>query len=152
MQIVRAKKGDVKEISRCRRESIQRLNSGDYSLENLEVLLLNSTVKGVLEELRDEEVFCLMNGKKIAGTVSLDRNQISGIYVSPEFSSQGYGQKLLEFMEEHAKKKGFSDVYVYSTISAREFYSHNGYALEGYALSVPSDKPTLFIYMRKELR
>lgn len=151
MQIVRAKKGDVKEISRCRRESIRRVNSGDYSLENLEVLLLNSTVKGVLEELREEEVFCLISGKKIAGTVSLDRNQISGVYVDPEFLGQGYDQKLLEFMEEHARKKGFSDVYVYSTISDKEFYFHNGYSVEGCALSVPSDKPTLFVYMEKQL-
>ena len=150
MQIVRAKKGDVKEISRCRRESIERLNSRDYSLENLEVLLLNSTVNGVLEELREDDVFCLMSGKKVVGTVSLDGNQISGIYVAPGFSGQGYGQKLLEFMEEYARKKGFFEVYVYSTISARDFYTHNGYSAEGYALSVPSDKPTLFIYMRKK--
>ncbi len=149
MQIVRAKEGDVKDISRCRRDFIRRFNSRDYSLENLDVLLVNSRINEIHKEIQDSDVFCMTKNGKVFGVVSLDGNQISGIYVDCDFLNQGYEQKLLEFIENYAKSKGYEKVYVYSTISDKKFYAHNGYSFEGIAVGVESDSQALFFLMEK---
>ncbi|MDA3836729.1 MAG: GNAT family N-acetyltransferase [Nanoarchaeota archaeon] len=150
MQIVKAKSGDVRDISVCRRESIQAMKEV-YSREGLNVLLMNSFENGIKEELREEEVYCLMIDNRLIGTVSLDGSQISGLYVHPDFSGQGYGQKLLEFMEKRCLEKGMVDVYVYSMVNVKDFYLHNGYEISGIAYSLPVDNPVKFVIMRKKL-
>lgn len=147
---MRAKKGDVRDISNCRRESIQSM-AEVYSRENINVLLTNAFEKSILEELEEEEVFCLVLGEELIGTVSLDENQISGLYVKPKYALEGYSQKLLEFIEAHAKEKGILEVYLYSTLDQKEFYLHNGYHVSGIAYSFPIERPTEFVQMKKIL-
>ena len=150
MQIVRAKRGDVREISSCRRESIQSM-AEVYSRENLNVLLSNSFENGIVDELENGEVFCLVSNGEIVGNVSLLGNQISGLYVRPKFSGMGYGQKLLEHIEEYCRSNGTKEVYLYSTLNAKDFYLHNGYLISGVAYGFPINKPTKFIQMKKTL-
>ena len=150
MQIVRAKEGDVRDISICRRKFIESMRD-IYSRENLNVLLSNAFEKGIKEELKEEEVFCLIGEKTIIGTVSLAGNQISGIYVNPEYISQGYPQKLLEFIEETAREKGLEELYVYAIEAEEDFYFHNNYEVYGEAYNFPSLDPTKFICMKKRL-
>ena len=150
MQIAKAKRGDARGISTCRRESIQALK-GIYSREGLNVLLLNSFEESVLHEIKSEEVYCILRGKKIIANVTLSGMQISGLYVKPEFFGFGYGQKLLEFIEKVAREKGIYELEVYSTINAKNFYLHNGYVVEGVAYSLPFNSPVKFFYMKKIL-
>lgn len=150
MQIAKAKRGDARGISACRRESIQALKEF-YSREGLNVLLLNSFEDSVLKEIKSEEVYCLVKGKEIIANVSLSGKQVSGLYVKPSFTGLGYGQKLLEFIENVSKEKGLSEVEVYSTVNAKAFYLHNGYVVESVAYSLPFARPVKFFYMKKKL-
>lgn len=150
MQIAKAKRGDARGISDCRRESIQALKDF-YTREGLNILLLNSFEDGIKEEIKAEEVYCLMRGKEIIANVSLSGKQVSGLYVKPKFTGLGYGQKLLEFIENVSREKGLDEIEVYSTINAKNFYLHNGYKIESVAYSLPFSRPIKFFYMKKKL-
>lgn len=151
MQIAKARRGDVRGISICRKESIQTLRKF-YSKEGLNILLLNSFEDYVLEEIFLEEVYCLLKNGEVIANISLSGSQISGLYVKPKFTGQGYGQKLLEFVENLCKSRGIFEINVYATLNAKKFYMHNGFIIDGEAYSFPFQNPIKFISMRKNLR
>lgn len=55
---------------------------------------------------------------------------IRTFYVRPDITRRGYGQKLLKYCEEEAKKEGFTKIELSTTLFAKKFYSTNGYLLE----------------------
>ncbi|NCN87092.1 GNAT family N-acetyltransferase [archaeon] len=147
MNIVRAKSGDYREISLLRHLAIQGVSSSEYS----SVLLASNSPEGVLEELEEETVFALIDGDKFVATVSLDGNQISGLYVHRDYSGKGIGKKLLNYIEGYCKKEGVGEVYLYSTKDSFPFYYKNGYQPVELAYSFNTKKPLVFIRMKKTL-
>ena len=143
MNVVKAKKGDAKEISICRQKSLEKLG--------VKELLDNASFSAVTEDIANEEVFSLVEKDKILGTVSLGSGQISGLYVDPEFAGRGVGILLLKFIEKYAKSKKMKSVYVYSTLNARGFYKKNGYKPVSVAISYSSKKALKFVKMIKKL-
>ncbi|MEM7579780.1 MAG: GNAT family N-acetyltransferase [Mastigocoleus sp.] len=55
--------------------------------------------------------------------------QIAGIYVHPEFTRQGVGKRLLEFIEKTVISRGNEVMHVMSSMDAVNFYQAAGYRL-----------------------
>lgn len=142
MNVVKAKKGDAKEVSACRLKSLERLGVRE--------LMDNASFSAVVEDIKDAEVFSLVEEDKILGTVTLDGAQISGLYVDPDYAGQGVGRILLKFIEKYAKSKKRKSVYVYSTLNAKNFYSKSGYKALSVAIST-SKQALKFVRMAKKL-
>lgn len=151
MKVIKAKKGDAREISVCRQKAIKKLNSKEYSEKGLKDLIDNSSFSSVILDLADYEIFMLVEEKNVIGTVSLGKNQIGELYVDPDYAGRGIGKKLLNFIEKYAKSKEFSDVYVFSTLSSESFYKKNGYRAVSIALSYSTKSCLQFVKMIKSL-
>jgi len=143
MDVVKAKKGDAKEISNCRQKSLEKLG--------IKELLDNASFSAVTEDIESEDVFSLVEGDKILGTVSFGEGQISGLYVDPEFAGRGVGKILLRFIEKYAKSKKMKSIYVFSTLNARDFYLKNGYKPVKVAISCSTKVAVKFVKMIKVL-
>lgn len=151
MKVIKAKKGDAKEISVCRQKAIKKLNSKGYSDKGLRDLLDNSSFSSVVLDLEDYEIFILVEDKNVIGTVSLGKNQIGELYVDPDYAGRGIGEKLLRFIEKYAKSKDISNIYLFSTLPSEGFYKKNGYKAMNLAISYSTKSCLQFVKMIKIL-
>ncbi len=151
MKVIKAKKGDAREISICREKAIKKLNSKSYSKKGLRDLLSNASFSSVILDLNDYEIFILVEDENVIGTVSLGENQIGELYVDPEYAGRGIGVKLLKFIEKYAKSKELANIYLFSTLPSEGFYKNNGYRARNIALSYLTKSCLQFIKMTKIL-
>ena len=66
-------------------------------------------------------------GHQIVGICGLDMNEIRLLYVSPPYHGRGIGSALLDHIESMVPAALFSDVFVYSALSAQSFYQTHGF-------------------------
>ena len=63
----------------------------------------------------------LIDGK-VAGTGSLDGDEIKAVFVDPSYQRRGIGRNLMEELEGYAKRIGLKEVMLKSSITGFEFY------------------------------
>ena len=80
--------------------------------------------------------------------------RISAVYVHPMFVNCGIGRRLVEEVEVHAARAGYSRGSVRSTIYAVPFFLKLGYdiASHGVANQVVADRAIPVAFMRKQIR
>lgn len=57
----------------------------------------------------------------------LEGRHIRAVFVHPGHERQGFGQALLQALEEAARKNGFKCVFLRASLNAAQFYLRNGY-------------------------
>ncbi|MBL4659652.1 MAG: GNAT family N-acetyltransferase [Alcanivoracaceae bacterium] len=58
--------------------------------------------------------------------------KIRAFFIHPEYARQGLGLQLLNLCEEMARKRGFKQAQLMSTLSGIDFYKKNGYQGDEY--------------------
>jgi len=93
-----------------------------------------ATADRIAERFAEGPIWIAYDGGEAVGTVSglpeTDRFYIRSMAVKPETQGRGFGQKLLEVLEQHARDAGFSTLYLYTTFvlpAARKLYEKNGF-------------------------
>ena len=129
MIIRKAKPVDAKEISDLRRKTFNKINAKDYSKKHVEELNKKNTQKIILGKMKERDMFCITNNDKILGVIDLEDNKIGGLFIRCDYIGQGLGKRLMNFIEDYAKKKGIKKTILYSTKYAEMFYKKLGYKL-----------------------
>src|SRR3989344_614497 len=129
MKIRRATLEDAEEITQLRADSFERINGEEYPKELILSLKQKNTSEILKEKLKDREMFCLVNGKEILGTVALKGKEITSLFVKYTKVRQGIGTKLIQFIEGYARKKGIKKVFLTAAQRSKGFYLKNHYTL-----------------------
>jgi N-acetylglutamate synthase-like GNAT family acetyltransferase len=131
MKIRKASKKDSVKISNLIDKSLNEVNSKDYTKKQISILRSKNNPKRVIEKLKERSIFVLEKNNKIIGTVdiNLKKRIIGGFYINPKFIGKGLGKKLLDFIENYAKKKRIRKLKLYSTKTALGFYKKYGYKI-----------------------
>ncbi len=127
MRIRKARKSDTKKISMLKRNTQKTINSKDYRKEVIDHLVNYNSPRKIEEKIINSDVFCAWNDGKLIGTVTLEKDLVGGLYIKPSFIGKGVGRKLMDFIENFAKKKGIKKVKLYPTKTAIKFYEKLGY-------------------------
>lgn len=127
MKIRKATEKDVSEISRLIRTTLKKINYKDYPKEVINFLIEKNFPANIRRRLKEREVFCLINNGKILGTINFEGDKIGGLYIKSSEIGKGIGTKLMNFIENYAKKKGLKKVRLYPTKTAYKFYINRGY-------------------------
>lgn len=131
MMIRKAKISDAKEISDFRIKTIEKICFKDYTRKQIKLFKKKHSEKEIIKRIKNREMFCLIDNKKIIGTISLyNKNTIADLYLRKEYIKKSLGKKLIKFIENYAKKKGVKKLKAYSTITAMDFYKKRGYELK----------------------
>jgi len=120
MKIRKAKIEDAKEVSKLRKKAFKEVNNKNYSKEHILAFNKKSTPKKILERMKNSKMFC---------ADSKDNGLLGGLYVKHDLIGKGIGTKLVKFIENYAKKKGFNKIELYSTKESYRFYLKNNYKL-----------------------
>jgi predicted N-acetyltransferase YhbS len=152
MKILKAKQSDARKISYLRRNTIKKVNSKDYKKTIINYLVKTSSPKEILKRINNRDMFCIWKNGVLLGTVDLKGNKIGGLYVKSNYIGKGIGKKLMEFIEEYAKKKGIRIVKLYPTITAYNFYVKLGYKRVKKTIWKTEDFKILIYELRKRLK
>lgn len=76
------------------------------------------------------DIYLLIENGDIAGSVTLDGNEIDGLIVNPEYRGKGYGKKLLLCAVARLQSRGNEPICLHVAAwneRAVEFYKKNGF-------------------------
>lgn len=65
--------------------------------------------------------------EKIVGFVDLDENYVDRLYVAKDYQRQKIATRLMDKIENHAKKQGQISLYSHVSITAKKFFLDRGY-------------------------
>ncbi len=118
---------NLEQLLTIQRQAIQTLCCHDYSLQQLDAIILSQhEARGLSEEIHVAE-----NEQGIVGFIAmmLPRWQIGGIYVHPAHTRQGIATQLLAYLEQQALEQRQRKISVMSSLTAVPFYQSQGYVL-----------------------
>ena len=122
-----AKIEEKEKIIDLQTESLRILCTKDYKVPQIE-----SLVRGqALFRFKKEAVFVAIYNEKIIGvsSINVEVPEIYSLFVSPKFTRQGIGTRLLETLEKIAIHKKHKFIYVTSSLTAKIFYINRGYQI-----------------------
>ncbi|MEI7718614.1 MAG: GNAT family N-acetyltransferase [archaeon] len=125
----KAKITDAKELSKLRRGVFGKIKGEEYLPSFVKALSDANSPNDIKRKIKSYSIFCLVDKKEIIGMVGLNGIEIKGVFVKVSHVRRGIGTKLMDFIEEYAKKKGLKKVHLWSAEKAKEFYKKLGYKL-----------------------
>ena len=106
-------------------------NESSFAAPLREKIIAGETPQSMKERARLFYIaVCEVEGR-IAGLVGLDMNEIRLLYVSPSHQRRGVGRSLFEHIKAMIPKILFSDIFVYSSLQAIDFYKACGFIDKG---------------------
>lgn len=120
---------DAEAHAKVHRESVKGLASEDYPEEVIDEWSKKEPEDSPLDE--EKERFVAEEDGCIVGFSDYNRktSELSGLYVKPDYTGKGVGEKLLRKAEQDARDNGLNHLWCESTITARGFYRKHGYEL-----------------------
>jgi len=127
MRIRKFKKEDAVKVSNIIRKCLKEVNIRDYPKKAIVSLCDFFTPSLIISNSKNRTIFVAVEGEKIIGTARLKENTVFTVFVDPKVHKKGVGTKLMDKVEELAKRNGFKITKVPSSLGAFEFYKHRGY-------------------------
>ena len=106
----------------------------------------------ILEGIASGNMGVLIDRDIIIGTGCYDGNHITGVYVLPDYQKQGFGSKIMDFLEMEISKK-YDTVFLDASLSAIFLYEHRGYKTVGHGIyELQNDVKLVYEIMEKKLK
>lgn len=146
-QIRIAKLSDAKRIATITVKTWQCAYNGHISDEYLDKLSIEEKIphweKKIQSPLEGTYTFVIEENDLVLGWCTAGKSrdedcsafgQIYGLYVDSDYLGKGLGSKLIKYVENFLKEKGYSQLILWtltSNQSARHFYEKNGWEADG---------------------
>ncbi len=127
MRVRKFRKEDAGETSNIIRRCLREINSKDYSKKEIANLYNFFTPSLIIKNSKDRIVFVAVEGHRVVGTASLKENIVLTVFVNPDIHGKGIGSKLMDRVENLAKKKGYKTIKAPSSFTSFKFYKRRGY-------------------------
>jgi GNAT superfamily N-acetyltransferase len=128
MRIRRFRSENAMQTARCIAEGLDEISSRHYSKKIINHVKNNYSAKKLREGEGGIERFVAVEGVRIVGTIGLGKDGwILGFFVLPGFMGRGIGGRLLERIEDRAKKRGFGRIRAHVAVNSVGFYKKHGY-------------------------
>lgn len=106
----------------------------------------------IVEGIASGNMGALIVRDSIIGMGCYDGNNITGVYVLPEYQKQGCGSRIMDCLEVVISKK-YDTVRLDASLSAVCFYEHRGYKTIGHGIyELQNDVKLVYEIMEKELQ
>src|ERR1019366_9138503 len=108
--------------------AIRELCTRDYTLEQIEAWAGPKTPGDYLEPIRSKRLFVAEQAGRIVGfgDYHATKNEISAVYVDPDFGGQGIGRALFLVVTGELKARGFSHGELDASLNSVGFYEAMG--------------------------
>lgn len=118
---------DAPAVSSVILKALRESNAKDYSPEVIARVEASFSPSALVNLFQQRQVFVALQDQQIAGTASLDGRAVRTMFVTPDLQRQGIGRRLMEAVEDAARKAGIEVLAVPSSVTAEQFYAKLGY-------------------------
>lgn len=101
-----------------------------YSPSAIQHFKDHHTTEEILHDAKEGYLVVLESDDGIIGTGTLLGNKVTRVYVKPEDRRCGFGKRIMNVLEQHARHNGLRTVLLYSSVVAKPFYESLGYRIE----------------------
>jgi GNAT superfamily N-acetyltransferase len=128
-------------------------NYGYYPIEFVTYWKENlHSKKSILKDSAGGFIAIAESSGKIVGTGTVIGDEISRVFVDPQYQRKGIGKLVMDKLEKQAIAEGVSIVHLTSTASSKLFYDSLGYlSLQGKIFSAENSQEIGYYQMSKQL-
>ena len=142
-----AEPGDAAAISAMVIAAIRQSNASDYRPGVLDALAADFSREKTAAKMAQRKTLVAMVSGAIVGTAGFEAAKIQAVFVAPQFQRQGIGTVLMDEIEHMASCAQCSQVALWSSLTARDFYGKRGYV----TLAPQVHRDIATVLMRKSL-
>lgn len=122
-----------------------------YNKKIVEFFLKLHNKENILIDINNNRTYILVDNNKLIGTGSFLENHISRVFILPEYQNQGYGSKIMDFLENKIKLNYDYSV-LESSIPSKEFYKNRNYEkLDKKSMLIDNNLDFSFDVLKKNL-
>ena len=118
---------DLALLYRMIQDTIDVSYSGAYPDRAVQFFKRYHSEKRIMERSRAGEILVIERDGSIVATGALVGKEILGVFVKPEDQGQGFGKRIMNELEERAKKKAVWEIVLSVSLPSRKFYEALGY-------------------------
>jgi N-acetylglutamate synthase-like GNAT family acetyltransferase len=125
--IRRAELNDAEAISHLIIQTLQKINSKDYSDAIIKEVIENFSPEQITKRMKQRQVFVITELDCIIGTASLEGDVARSVFVLPRKQHKNIGLLLMCHLEKIAREQNIQSLTVPSSVTAEGFYRKLGY-------------------------
>lgn len=126
MQIIKARPADLSIVGSLTRRTILAVYPHYYPQGVVDFFTGWHHDSRILPDIQAGEVYLLWEEGEAVGTVTLHGDEITRLYVPPEYQGHGYGRALLDFAES-AIGAAYGKIRLEASLPAQLIYWRRGY-------------------------
>jgi putative acetyltransferase len=151
MKIRQAESSDIVDITRLFYETIQTINSKDYSQEEIDDWSSWHSDYDKWNAKIIEQYFIVATfDRKIVGFASLATDgYLDFMFVHKDYQGQGIANQLLSELEKKAMEQNNQEIYSEVSITAKTFFESRGFVVKKKQLKKSRNKELVNYYMIK---
>jgi len=139
-------------VARLHRDTIRNVNSKDYPPEQIAVWAGRSTAQRARESKHSKNRYVVLDNDEVIGFGGFSEDgELTGLYINKDYIGKGIGTRLLNKLENEARAQGFKELFLISTITARNFYERRGYSIVKKTIHKIKDQQLTVYKMKKVL-
>ena len=117
---------DAQEIFLLVQNTINAAYRGVYNKDEVEFFSALHNKEAIEEDISKGIVFVLSEDNKILATATVEENHLMRVFVEQSHIWQGFGSKIIDFIESEIAKN-YRECVVDTSIVAKEIYIRRGY-------------------------
>lgn len=126
MEYVKATQKDADLVYKLVQDTIQTVYPKYYPKEVVNFFCEHHSKDNIVRDIEDGQVNVLLDGKQMVGTGCYKENHITRVYVKPELQGRGYGNFIMQCLENEIAKK-YHSVELDASLPASHIYEKRGY-------------------------
>lgn len=146
MLIRKFRKKDAKQASRVIRNSVSTNQS--LTKEAVRKIKRETSPSNLVQSSKSIDYYVYEEDENILGIGALFHNEVRTIYVLPKFQRKRIGSEILREIENTARRKKLTWLFLFTYPQAEKFYSSNGFS----AVRRSRERDMEYVYMEKELK
>ncbi len=119
--------GDIGEVSCLAERCIEGCCRDVYNDDERRYWESLYSGENFLKYTKGWKFFVLSLEGRVVGCAGLNRDEVKGMFVDPQFQGRKIGKKLLDFLENCARESGIVQLFLDSSLNAVGFYRSTGY-------------------------
>ena len=154
MHVRKARVEEAQAIIDLHVDTVRRVNSRDYSPQQIDAWLGRRRVEVTEAMIRDGQYYvCVDEAGHLLGMGNIKGDELFALYVSADHQGEGIGSLILRRIEEDALGDGICRIKADSTVTAEGFYRRCGYVVfERKVLKIARGQTLEVVAMVKELK
>lgn len=126
MNCLKAMPDHSKLVHNLVQETIQTIYPNYYLKEIVDFFSQLHALDNIKQDINHQKVNLFFDEDEVIGTGTLEENHITRVFVLPKCQRKGYGQWIMQQLEQQIAKQ-YKKVYLDASLPATQFYEKIGY-------------------------